>query len=163
VRTYAVGPSVRLDIHDLRQSWREAWEELAETRSKKRAELYEEIQGVDLFCLIDPFYLKNVFRNLLENALTSGADPVRVVLRCHPAFLGEREAVQVSLCDNGPGFSEANRRHLFEPFFTTKVCGTGLGLAICKRIIEAHGGRIEASPKACPGAEIVITLPRRRT
>jgi signal transduction histidine kinase len=163
VRTYAVGPRVRLDVHDLRQSWREAWEELAETRSQKKAELYEETEGVDLFCLIDPFYLKNVFRNLLENALTSGANPARIVLRCRRAFLGEREAVQVSVRDNGPGFAEANRRHLFEPFFTTKVRGTGLGLAICKRIIEAHGGRIEASPKACPGAEIVITLPRRRT
>ncbi|HEY7158271.1 MAG TPA: ATP-binding protein [Gemmataceae bacterium] len=163
VRTYAVGPSVRLDIHDLRPCWREAWEELTEARSQKKAELYEETEGMDLFCLIDPFYVKNVFRNLLENALTSGADPVRIVLRCHRALLGEREAVRVSVCDNGPGIPELNRRHLFEPFFTTKLRGTGLGLAICKRIIEAHGGRIEASPKACPGAEIVVTLPRRRT
>jgi signal transduction histidine kinase len=51
---------------------------------------------------------------------------------------------------------------LFEPFFTTKLRGTGLGLAICKRIVEAHGGRIEVGEETTPGAEIRITLPRRR-
>jgi signal transduction histidine kinase len=55
------------------------------------------------------------------------------------------------------------RPRLFEPFFTTKVHGTGLGLAICKRIIEAHGGQIEANGDCAAGAEIVILLPRRGT
>ncbi len=162
VRTYALGPRVQPRHCDLRPIWREAWEDLSEARGEKRAELREEAEGVDLFCFADPFYLKNVFRNLLENALASGADPVNIVIRCRRSFLDGREAVQVSVRDNGPGFSEAARRRLFEPFFTTKVHGSGLGLAICKRILEAHGGRIEVRPEGHPGAEIIFTLPRRQ-
>ena len=78
----------------------------------------------------------------------------------HELDSGGREAVQVSLRDNGPGFPPEVRRRLFEPFYTTKAKGTGLGLAICQRVVEAHGGRIEAGPDG-PGAEILITLPRR--
>jgi signal transduction histidine kinase len=110
---------------------------------------------------VDPFYLKQVFRNLLENALSSGARPVRILIECRPAMLGDEEAICVCLRDNGPGIPAEDRAQLFEPFFTTKLRGTGLGLAICKRIVEAHGGRIEASSDTTSGAEMVITLPRR--
>jgi signal transduction histidine kinase len=66
----------------------------------------------------------------------------------------------VAVADNGPGFDPAVRAKLFEPFQTTKVRGTGLGLAICKRLVEAHGGRIDAAPAGGPGAEVILTLPR---
>jgi signal transduction histidine kinase len=103
--------------------------------------------------------MKRVFANLIENALAAGSDPVRVEVRCGPTSLAGRDAIAVSVRDNGPGFAPGQWRRLFEPFFTTKTHGTGLGLAICRRIVEAHGGRIEASPHG-PGAEITITLPR---
>ncbi len=110
----------------------------------------------------DRFHLKQVFRNLLENALAAGGSPPRVEVACSPVTLGGREAVRVVVRDNGPGFTAEARQKLFEPFFTTKVRGTGLGLPICKRVVEAHGGRIETGAGAGPGAEIVITLPRRK-
>ncbi len=158
VRTFAVVSRLKLRWSDLRQCWREAWSDLANLRPS--ADLQEDFGEVSLFCHVDPFYLKQVFRNLLENALASGADPVRVLIQCRPAMLDGEEAICIHLRDNGPGIPAAARAQLFEPFFTTKVRGTGLGLAICKRIIEAHGGRIEASNEAGSGAEIVITLPR---
>jgi signal transduction histidine kinase len=163
VRTYAAAPCLQPRACDLRRTWREAWEDLAGAASTVNAELREETKGMDLMCFVDPFYLKNVFRNILENALTSGAEPVCIVVRCRLASLGDREAIEVSVRDNGPGFPAAVRRQLFEPFFTTKLKGTGLGLAICKRIIEAHGGRIEAGKEAASVAEVLITLPRRMT
>ncbi|HEY7427710.1 MAG TPA: ATP-binding protein [Gemmataceae bacterium] len=163
VRTYAATPRLQPQACDLRRTWREAWENLVGAARTANAELREEVEGMDLVCFADPFYLKNVFRNILENALGSGADPVRIVVRCRPAFLGEREAIQVSVRDNGPGFPAEVRRQLFEPFFTTKLRGTGLGLAICKRIVEAHGGRIKAGEEAAQGAEVLITIPRRMT
>jgi signal transduction histidine kinase len=123
--------------------------------------LSEDLGDVSPFCHVDPFYIKQVFRNLLENALAAGADPVRVLIQCRPALLDGEDAICIRLRDNGPGISPDARPKLFEPFFTTKVRGTGLGLAICKRIIEAHGGRIEASNEAGSGAEMIITLPRR--
>jgi PAS domain S-box-containing protein len=159
VRTYAVASRLQPHWSDLRQCWREAWNDLASLRPT--AELREDIAGVNPFCAVDPFYLKQVFRNLLENALSSGADPVRILIQCLPAKLGEEDAICIRLRDNGPGIPEEVRPQLFEPFFTTKLRGTGLGLAICKRIIDAHGGRIEASNEAVSGAELVITLPRR--
>jgi PAS domain S-box-containing protein len=163
VRTFATGPRLKLTPCDLARIWREAWAEIAATPLKVGAEIREDTLGVDLFLLADPFHLKQVFRNLLENALASGANPVRIVIRCRAVSLEGREALRVSVCDNGPGFPEASRCQLFEPFFTTKLHGTGLGLAICKRIVEAHGGRIELGAESCVGAEIIFTLPRRGT
>lgn len=159
VRTYAVVSRLQLRWGDLRQCWREAWKDLSHLRPS--AELSEDIDGVNPFCQLDPFYLKQVFRNLLENALASGANPVRILIQCRPASLNEGEAIGIRLRDNGPGIPPEVHPQLFEPFFTTKVRGTGLGLAICKRIIEAHGGRIEARSETVSGAELVITLPRR--
>jgi signal transduction histidine kinase len=141
----------------LAELWREGWEDLAPQRAAAVAVLCEDTGGVDWECLADPFYLKQVFRNLLENALAAGGD--RVEVRCAAARIDGREAVRIAVRDNGPGFAPEQRSKLFEPFHTTKVRGTGLGLAICKRVVEAHGGRIEAGDG--PGAEIVILLPRR--
>jgi PAS domain S-box-containing protein len=161
VRTYAVASRLQQRWWDLRQCWREAWKDLGNLRLE--AELTEDIADVNPFCQVDPFYLKQVFRNLLENALSSGASPVRILILCRPALLGAENAICIRLRDNGPGISSEARPRLFEPFFTTKLRGTGLGLAICKRIIEAHGGRIETGSDSSSGAEMVITLPRRET
>ncbi|HTU89206.1 MAG TPA: ATP-binding protein [Gemmataceae bacterium] len=168
VRHLAVTPRLQRCWHDLRQSWREAWNDLIGLPQWPSAQLHEEIDGFDPYCEADPFYLKHVFRNLLENALTCGASPARVVIHCHPSPAGAGDAICLRLRDNGPGIAVEARSRLFEPFVTTKTSGTGLGLAICKRIVEAHGGRIEAnSPSPAEqgnesmGAEFVITLPRR--
>ncbi|HEY7308738.1 MAG TPA: ATP-binding protein [Gemmataceae bacterium] len=162
VRTYAAALPLRFQRCEVRQIWREAWENLRSSPGHASAELREDAEGVDLFCFADPFYLRQVFRNILENSLTTGVAAVRIVIRCCSARLGEDDAIQLSVRDNGPGFAPTDRQRLFEPFFTTKFKGTGLGLAICKRIVESHGGRIETNEGAGPGAEVLITLPRRR-
>jgi signal transduction histidine kinase len=160
VREYAAPIRLNPCACDLAQVWREAWADLAPLRNGREAQLREETEGVDLRCVASPFHLKQVFRNLLDNALSAGVDPVRVVIRCSPARIEGGPAVQVAVRDNGPGFTEGQREKLFEPFATTKVHGTGLGLAICKRIVEAHGGRIAVGGGAAPGAEVLVTLPR---
>jgi signal transduction histidine kinase len=139
--------------------WRAAWADLGSVRGGTGAELHE--GAGDWECAADPFLMRQVFRNLLENALAAGGSPPRVEVRCEPATLDGREAVRVRLRDNGTGFAPESRRKLFEPLFTTKVRGTGLGLAICKRVVEAHRGRIEVADGPGPGAEVLITLPRR--
>ena len=67
--------------------------------------------------------------------------------------------MRVAVRDNGPGLGMTRPERVFEPFFTTKTKGTGLGLAIARRVVEAHGGRIEAVSRY-EGAEFVIILPR---
>jgi signal transduction histidine kinase len=65
----------------------------------------------------------------------------------------------VSVSDTGAGIREENLALLFTPFFTTKSKGLGLGLAICKRLVEAHGGRIDVKSKVGEGTTISVTLP----
>jgi PAS domain S-box-containing protein len=160
VRAYA-GP-IRLEqrICDLTSIWREAWNDLQHLRTERRAELREEIPPADSRCHISPFHLKQVFRNLLENSLSSVTGPAVVTIHCATAELDGREAVEVTIGDNGPGFGPEERQKAFEPFYTTKTKGTGLGLPLCKRIVEAHGGRIELGEHNGPGGVVIITLPR---
>jgi two-component system nitrogen regulation sensor histidine kinase GlnL len=70
-----------------------------------------------------------------------------------------RPLARVSVVDSGPGISEPMLPRLFTPFATSKAHGTGLGLAISRRIIEAHGGRIEVKNRADGGAEASVFLP----
>lgn len=163
VRSYAVAPRLERHWCNLSESWREAWNNLADLPEWSTAELCEDTDNVDLFCEADPFALRQVFRNLLENTLSCGASPVRVVLRCQAVARGTTETLCIRLRDNGPGIPAERRAQLFEPFFTTKTRGTGLGLAICRRILEAHGGSIHVEETTVSGTEMVLTLPRRGT
>jgi PAS domain-containing protein len=72
VRSYAADPPLQTTACDLRQIWCEAWADLTGLPQWGGAELREETESADLFCEADSFYLKQVFRNLLENALASG-------------------------------------------------------------------------------------------
>jgi signal transduction histidine kinase len=71
----------------------------------------------------------------------------------------------VTVRDDGPGIPEDDLPHLFEPFFrvdrsrSRKTGGYGLGLSICKRIVEAHGGRIQARNNPGRGACFTLTFP----
>src|SRR6202011_4366121 len=64
--------------------------------------------------------------------------------------------------DNGPGISAEVRANLFTPFHTSKPNGTGLGLAISRKLVEAHGGTLEAGSSPGGGADLTMTLPRQR-
>ena len=65
----------------------------------------------------------------------------------------------MAILDNGPGIPESMLGRLFTPFATSKAQGTGLGLAISRRIVEAHGGRIEVRNRPGGGVEAALFLP----
>jgi signal transduction histidine kinase len=71
----------------------------------------------------------------------------------------EPDGVCVEVRDSGPGFAPAALERLFEAFYTTKSGGLGLGLSICRSIIEAHNGRLWASPNLPRGAIFGFTAP----
>ena len=71
--------------------------------------------------------------------------------------VGSRVVVEVS--DTGPGIPESIRERLFEPFVSSKESGTGLGLTISRRIVEQHGGTIEAANRHQGGALFSVHLP----
>ena len=101
--------------------------------------------------------LNQVFLNLLQNAAQAlgGRGHVRI----STAVEGPYAVIRVA--DDGPGISPAALPHIFDPFFTTKApgTGTGLGLAISYRIVQAHGGLIEAANRPEGGAEFTVRLP----
>jgi signal transduction histidine kinase len=69
------------------------------------------------------------------------------------------DGVLVAVQDSGPGLNPGSFERLFDSFYTTKPGGMGMGLSICRSIVEAHGGRIWATPNAGPGITVQLTLP----
>ena len=136
-----------------------AWERLAPSRTGRDA-LLRERGDPDLACSGEAFRLIQVFRNILDNALSAAHDPVVIEVEWAEATGSMRPSVEIVIHDNGPGLTPEQRSNLFEPFYTTKTHGTGLGMAIAKRIIEAHEGTIAAGTDSGRGATIWITLPR---
>jgi signal transduction histidine kinase len=104
----------------------------------------------------DPEQVHQVFLNLLLNAFDAIGRDGNVIL--HIAEDAQSCAV-VTVADSGPGIPQAVRDRLFEPFVSTKQSGTGLGLTICRRIVEDHGGRIEATDGRARGAVFTVRLP----
>ena len=104
----------------------------------------------------DPEQLHQVLLNLLLNAFDAIGDQGQVTVRITDD--GQSFAV-ITVTDTGPGIPHAVRDRLFEPFVSTKESGTGLGLTICRRIVEDHGGRIEAVNGRAGGATFTVKLP----
>jgi PAS domain S-box-containing protein len=107
----------------------------------------------------DPHRLEEVLANLVINALEARSRAVRIAVHAGP--LG-RTGVRLTVDDDGPGIPAEHRARLFVPFATTKHTGTGLGLAISRRIVEAHGGTLEARESPLGGARFEIDLPGAR-
>jgi signal transduction histidine kinase len=105
--------------------------------------------------LADPPRLKQVLLNLCRNAVE--AMPEGGVLTLKAA----REAgeVVIEITDTGVGIPASEVSQIFEPFYTTKATGTGLGLSVCRRIVEAHGGRITLDSRPGRGTTFRVHLP----
>jgi nitrogen fixation/metabolism regulation signal transduction histidine kinase len=104
-------------------------------------------------------------RQLLANLITNGIEALAGVADGYVELSTRQQraegAVAAVICvlDNGPGFRKEILGRLFDPYVTGKPRGTGLGLAIVKRIVEEHGGRIEAENRPEGGAKILVLLP----
>ncbi|HEX9289691.1 MAG TPA: ATP-binding protein [Anaeromyxobacteraceae bacterium] len=108
--------------------------------------------------------LLNLVRNAVEAVQASERREIRLEtsvasLRLRAAGGRTRPLARVSVVDSGPGIPESMIPRLFTPFATSKAHGTGLGLAISRRIVEAHGGRIEVKNRGSGGAEASVFLP----
>jgi len=111
----------------------------------------------------DRMRIRQILNNLVTNSLEAleGRPGACIEIETHVAEEGPRqvESAAIVVADNGPGFQRDLIGTVFDPYVTSKPKGTGLGLAIVKKIVEEHGGRIEADNRRSGGARVRILLP----
>jgi PAS domain S-box-containing protein len=111
----------------------------------------------------DRMRIRQILNNLVTNSLEAleGRVGACIEIETNLADDGARHgaAVAIVVTDNGPGFQRDLIGTVFDPYVTSKPKGTGLGLAIVKKIVEEHGGRIEADNQRSGGARVRILLP----
>lgn len=158
VRQWAAPVKLNFAPCNLQQLWSEVWNEVCEARQQHSVKLCEAVQD-DPVCEVDEFAMAQVFRNILENAMDVSSSGKEITVRCKSCEAQSGNQLWIAFEDCGPGLKPEQIQRMFEPFFTTKSKGTGLGMAIAHRIVQAHGGSIQASSPA--GARIEIILPRK--
>jgi PAS domain S-box-containing protein len=108
----------------------------------------------------DRVQLQQVVLNLIINAIEAMRDVGEEERELLISTRNEPDGVSVEVRDSGPGFAPETLEHvLSRPSYTTKPGGLGMGLSICRSIIEAHGGRLWASPNLSRGASFQFALP----
>jgi nitrogen fixation/metabolism regulation signal transduction histidine kinase len=109
----------------------------------------------------DRIRIRQILNNLVTNSLEAleGKTGACVEIETHVADDGPKQVAAIVVADNGPGFQRDLIGTVFDPYVTSKPKGTGLGLAIVKKIVEEHGGRIEADNRRTGGARVRILLP----
>ncbi len=113
----------------------------------------------------DPGRVRQMLHNLLRNAVEAleGRENPRIEVTTRLIKENEISLVRIIVADNGPGFPADAVDQVFDPYVTSKPKGTGLGLAIVKKLVEEHGGRIEARNQKQGGAEVHMDFPLDET
>jgi two-component system, LuxR family, sensor kinase FixL len=151
VRNYAAPIQLERSRCNLQRLCNEVWGNLVDQWRANHIQLEMNCAPCpDVRC--DKHRIGQVFRNLFENSLSVAPANSRIRVDCR-VIVGEDsegQRVEVTVSDEGPGFELSQRSKIFEPFYTTKTKGTGLGMAICKRIIDAHDGKIFVVDRTMP-------------
>ncbi|MFI4889870.1 MAG: ATP-binding protein [Steroidobacterales bacterium] len=105
--------------------------------------------------------IRQILNNLITNSFEAleGRPGARIDIETRTGMDGGTPIATIQVADNGPGFQRELIGTVFDPYVTSKPKGTGLGLAIVKKIVEEHGGRIEADNPRTGGARVRILLP----
>jgi PAS domain S-box-containing protein len=107
---------------------------------------------------IDKPRMQRAVVNLIRNAIEAMPKGGRLTIKSG----GGSKSVELSISDSGMGISDEVKAKMWKPLKTSKPKGIGLGLAICKRLVEAHDGKIEVESEVGKGATFTIILPRAR-
>jgi nitrogen fixation/metabolism regulation signal transduction histidine kinase len=158
---YARAPAVRVAPFDLNQL-------VAEVADLYRAQEAAIPVVIDLDPRLehieaDRGRVRQILNNLITNAFEAleGVRPASIEVQTRLVDDGGEPCAAVTVTDNGPGFQAEMLGRVFDPYVTSKPRGTGLGLAIVKKIVEDHGGRIEAENRPEGGARVRVMLPLR--
>lgn len=103
----------------------------------------------------DQTLLKQVYTNVLQNAIQSGATNITITVNVKQHWI-------IKIADDGKGIPPENIDKIFDPYFTRREKGTGLGLAIVRRIVENHDGTISVASTVGKGTEFTLTFPLKK-
>ena len=141
--------------------------ELIEAEAGQRRVTVEVGRVDHLHVIGDRMLLHQVMMNICVNGLHSMPEGGRLRIECLPATLSQsgRPCIGLRVIDTGYGIAPEHLEQIFDPFFTTKEIGegTGLGLSVSRRIVEEHGGWIEAANGDDGGAAFSFWLPKAET
>jgi signal transduction histidine kinase len=128
-------------------------------RGLKHVTVNEQYAGDLPLVQVDVSRIKQVFLNIINNALYAMADAGTLTIRT----ASSDGLVQVDFADTGSGIAPEHLDRIFDPFFTTKpeVSGTGLGLSVSLGIVQSHGGTIHVRSAPGQGATFTVKLPAR--
>jgi two-component system sensor kinase FixL len=122
-----------------------------------------DLSAAPLSVFIDKIQIQQVVFNLVRNSIEAMMEspPPRHLLVSTVPMESEMDGnlAEVAVSDTGPGLAPEIQAQLFQPFQTTKEKGMGLGLSICRSIIDAHGGRLHATPNTERGVTFRFTIP----
>jgi signal transduction histidine kinase len=104
---------------------------------------------------VDPTQIKQVFLNILMNAVEAMPDGGKLDVNIESVG----ESIKIYIIDAGKGIQHGVLQNIYDPFFTTKPSGTGVGLSVSLKIIEDHGGTIDAISEQGNGTTMLLTLP----
>lgn len=125
---------------------------------KRSVTVFEELEPELPSIVADPNQLKQVFLNLIVNALQAMGQGGRLAIAASSSVDG---LVRIVVRDTGPGIPEELLERIFDPFFTTKKPGegTGLGLFVTKTHVEMFGGRIQVVSEVGRGTSFILLFP----
>jgi two-component system sensor kinase FixL len=132
--------------------------ELRESEITLTLDLADDLQPIET----DNIQIQQVIFNLLQNGIEAinGSTGGERQLAIRTGRVGE-DSIEISVSDTGGGIPADMMDRLFEPFVTTKPNGMGIGLSISRSIVDAHGGRLWATPNPKRGATFHLRLPTR--
>jgi PAS domain S-box-containing protein len=108
---------------------------------------------------MDRTRMRQVFDNLIDNALQHTPARKSITIAAREVQQDERSWIECTVNDEGQGFFIDDLEHVFEPFFTRRERGIGLGMSVVQRIVEEHAGRVSVGNRPEGGAVITVRLP----
>jgi PAS domain S-box-containing protein len=156
---YGKPPALSVDHGSITEVVDDAIDSRRPTATSAQVTLKNVRDGAVPSLLMDRSRMRQVFENLIDNAVQHSEAGGEVVVSHSLAERGGRKWVEYRVEDSGVGFADGDLERVFEPFFTRREGGTGLGLSIVQRIVEEHGGRITAANRESGGGMITVLLP----